>query len=121
MTLGSGTRLEDFPEEPSQPGAVATAEAWEALETPPQSGYLFEQLLQRIAANLPPELLAAVEARRERGQALREARALARREAAGALGGTAGWRRVAGLLPFRPGGGQRRALSGRCPACSAVS
>lgn len=90
VTLSSGARLDRFPEPKGPAGSPAgPAAAWEPLEAPPQSGYRFEAHLQRLAAAPPPELLAAVEARRARGQALARARELVQQEAAGALDGGA--------------------------------
>ena len=85
VQLGSGTKVASFPQAPSDVQQPATD--WEPLQAPPRSGYLFEQLLQRIAADVPPELVAAVEARRERGRALAEAREKLKLEEAGAWGG----------------------------------
>ena len=92
VQLGSGAKLSSFPEAAASGARPAGEAAWEPLPTPPRSGYRFEALLQRIAAELPPELLAAVEERRERGRRLAEARQAAAQQAAGAavrsLGGT---------------------------------
>lgn len=98
VTLGSGARLDSFPETDGAASVPSPAAAWEPLEAPPCSGYRFEALLQRIAAAPPPELLAAVEARRVRGQALARARELAQQEAAGALG-VRGWGGVGRSVP----------------------
>ncbi len=88
VALDSGSKRVQFPEpnpsqQEQQQGGTAS---WEPLQAPPCSGYRFEAHLQRIAADLPPELVAAVEARRERGRRLAEARERAREEAAGAAG-----------------------------------
>lgn len=87
VTLGSGAKRVQFPEpKPSQQQQQGREASWAPLQAPPCSGYRFEAHLQRIAADLPPELVAAVEARRERGRRLAEARERAREEAAGAGG-----------------------------------
>ncbi|KAL4426371.1 hypothetical protein ABPG77_004665 [Micractinium sp. CCAP 211/92] len=85
VALDSGSKRVQFPEpNPSQQEQQqGGAASWEPLQAPPCSGYRFEAHLQRIAADLPPELVAAVEARRERGRRLAEARERAREEAAG--------------------------------------
>ena len=55
VTLDSGRKLLDFPESPSPSGSSQggqqrqQAACWEGLEAPRASGYLFEQLLQRVA------------------------------------------------------------------------
>ena len=98
VTLDSGRKLLDFPESPSPSGSSQggqqrqQAACWEGLEAPRASGYLFEQLLQRVAADVPPELLALVEERRERGREALAARDQLRREM---LGGWAGRRQGA--------------------------
>ena len=84
VRLGSGTKLTSFPEPGAAKGGQQGGAAWEALPTPPRSGYRFEAHLQRIAADLPPQLLAAVEERRARGRRLAEARQAQAQEAAGA-------------------------------------
>ena len=97
VTLDSGRKLLDFPESPSPSGSSQggqqrqQAACWEGLEAPPASAYLFEQLLQRVAADVPPELLALVEERRERGREALAARDQLRREMLGGrVGGQAG-------------------------------
>ena len=92
VQLGSGAKLSNFPETANGRGGPAAEAAWEPLPTPPRSGYRFEAHLQRIAADLPPQLLAAVEERRERGRRLTEARQAAAQQAAGAT--VPGWLRL---------------------------
>ncbi|KAI3433600.1 hypothetical protein D9Q98_003410 [Chlorella vulgaris] len=82
VKLDSGRKLDAFSEPPSPVGG-APRPSWGPLDVPPASGYLYEQLLQRIADDLPPELLALVEARRLLGQELRERRDRQREEEAG--------------------------------------
>lgn len=84
VQLGSGAKLSSFTDTANGRGGPAGEAAWEPLPTPPRSGYRFEAHLQRIAADLPPQLLAAVEERRERGRRLAEARQAAAQQAAGA-------------------------------------
>lgn len=84
VKLDSGRKLDAFSEPPSPVGG-APRPSWGPLDVPPASGYLYEQLLQRIADDLPPELLALVEARRLLGQELRERRDRQREEEAGGV------------------------------------
>lgn len=97
VQLGSGAKLSSFPEAAAGRSGPAGEAAWDPLPTPPRSGYRFEAHLQRIAADLPPQLLAVVEERRERGRRLAEARQAAAQQAAGATacGMRGGWRQSA--------------------------
>lgn len=86
VRLGSGSKQVHFPEAAGSGSRQQSPALWDPLQAPPRSGYLFEQHLQRLQADPPPQLLALVEARRQRGRQLAAAREQARQEAAGELG-----------------------------------